>query len=70
MTLCGKAALLLINGCRIKGNIPRIIQHSSIHHFKPNAKNLPLFTCGRFFEKRKPLVRPGVQLSFSVESLI
>ena len=22
------------------------------------------------FEKRKPLVRPGVQLSFSVESLI
>lgn len=23
-----------------------------------------------FFEKRKPLVRPGVQLSFSVESLI
>lgn len=49
MTLCGKAALLLINGYRIKGNIPRIIQHSSIHHFKPNAKNLPLFTCGRFF---------------------
>ena len=25
---------------------------------------------GLFFEKRKPLVRPGVQLSFSVESLI
>lgn len=24
----------------------------------------------RLFEKRKPLVRPGVQLSFSVESLI
>ena len=23
-----------------------------------------------FFEKRKPLVRPGVQLSFSVESLM
>ena len=26
--------------------------------------------CGGFVEKRKPLVRPGVQLSFSVESLI
>ena len=25
---------------------------------------------GRLIEKRKPLVRPGVQLSFSVESLI
>ena len=25
---------------------------------------------GLFFEKRKPLVRLGVQLSFSVESLI
>ena len=25
---------------------------------------------GRIIEKRKPLVRPGVQLSFSVESLI
>ena len=26
--------------------------------------------CSSFFEKRKPLIRPGVQLSFSVESLI
>jgi len=31
------------------------------------AATLALTAC---FEKRKPLVRPGVQLSFSVESLI
>lgn len=33
-------------------------------------KEKTLTNVGVFFEKRKPLVRPGVQLSFSVESLI
>lgn len=47
---------------------PVIAPYNPLEAVMRDANAAP--SAAHLFEKRKPLVRPGVQLSFSVESLI